>query len=120
MTDFVDMVSQFHGKYKHPIAGPMTEDALNFRFKLISEEFNELKEEVYVEKANSKPALTKELADLLYVTIGFAVQFGLPIKEVFEEVHRSNMTKTGDKREDGKVLKGVDYKAPDLNKFFKE
>lgn len=33
------------------------------------------------------------LCDLLYVTFGCALAFGLPIEEGFAEVHRSNMTK---------------------------
>lgn len=33
------------------------------------------------------------LADLLYVTIGTAVAYDVPIARVFAEVHRSNMTK---------------------------
>ena len=70
-----------------------------------------------------KAALTKELADLLYVTYGFAVTFGLPIDEVFERVHRSNMSKLGDDgkpiyREDGKVLKGPNYQPPKLDDLF--
>ena len=44
------------------------------------------------------------------------------IKPVFEEIHRSNMSKLDDKglpifREDGKVLKGKDYFKPDIKKI---
>ena len=70
-----------------------------------------------------KRKLTKELADLMYVTIGFATTFGLPLEEVFYEVHKSNMSKLGPngevlRREDGKILKGINYKEPDLDQFF--
>lgn len=55
------------------------------------------------------------LADLLYVVIGSALQWGIPLERVLAEVHRSNMTKTaGDKRADGKILKGPGYSPPDL------
>lgn len=53
--------------------------------------------------------LTKELADLRYVTEGCAVTFGLPLDEAYAAVHASNMSKGGERREDGKVLKGPDY-----------
>lgn len=100
----------------------------DLRGELIEEEF----EEVYKELPNydihksaeiDKAALTKELADLLYVTYGMAVTFGLPIDEVFERVHRSNMSKLGDDgkpiyREDGKVLKGPNYEKPNLDDLF--
>lgn len=45
--------------------------------------------------------------------------------EAVRRVHRSNMTKLGDdgkpiRREDGKILKGPNYKAPDLSDLVKE
>lgn len=40
--------------------------------------------------------LAKELADLRYVTDGTAVVAGIPAEEVFEAVHRSNMSKLAD------------------------
>lgn len=59
------------------------------------------------------------IADLLYVVYGAALTFGIPVREVFTEVHRSNMTKLGDDgvpvyREDGKVLKGPNFSPPQL------
>lgn len=68
----------------------------------------------------AKAALLKELCDLQYVLSGFAVTFGLPLDEAFKRVHESNMSKLGLDgkpiyREDGKVLKGPNYKKPDLS-----
>lgn len=59
-------------------------------------------------------ALTKELADLRYVTEGAAVALGLPLDEAYEIVHASNMSKLGEdgrpiKDEGGKALKGPNY-----------
>jgi len=66
--------------------------------------------------------LTKELADILYVVYGAAVTFGLPLEEVFNRVHISNMSKLVDgkplKRDDGKVLKGPNYQPPQLDDLF--
>ena len=44
---------------------------------------------------------------------------GWDLDEALDRVHESNMTKLGEdgkpiRREDGKVLKGPNYKAPDL------
>ena len=66
-----------------------------------------------------KKAVAKELADLLYVVYGTAVSLGIPIDDVFCEVHTSNMSKLDDNgkpiyREDGKVLKGPHYFQPNL------
>ena len=125
-----DAVKAFTEAMGQPV-GVDIEDADNrwtplyLRQELITEEVNEFYDELpyYTESPIDKAALTKELADILYVTYGFAVTFGLPIDEVFERVHRSNMSKLGDDgkpvyREDGKVLKGPNYQPPDLTDLF--
>ena len=103
-------------------------ELLEMRVDLIDEEVKEVLKELTMDYRPGggrmdKAAITKELADLLYVVYGFAVTFGLPIDEVFERVHRSNMSKLGDDgkpiyREDGKVLKGPNYQPPDLTDLF--
>jgi predicted HAD superfamily Cof-like phosphohydrolase len=45
------------------------------------------------------------------------------IEDVFDEIHRSNMSKLGENgmpllREDGKILKGPGYTKPELKQFF--
>jgi predicted HAD superfamily Cof-like phosphohydrolase len=55
------------------------------------------------------------LCDLLYVAYGTAVAFGIDLEPFFEEVHRSNMTKAShNKRDDGKIMKGVEWEPPRL------
>jgi predicted HAD superfamily Cof-like phosphohydrolase len=51
------------------------------------------------------------IADMLYVTLGAAVAFGIDIDPIFDAVHTSNLTKfiDGHKREDGKWVKGPAY-----------
>ena len=117
-----DQVRAFMEAMGQPVDLPREEEAYRYepyvlREKLISEEVNE------VLNAESWENLTKELADLLSVTIGFAVTFGLPLCEVFERVHQSNMSKLGEDgkpiyREDGKVLKGPNYQPPKLDDLF--
>jgi predicted HAD superfamily Cof-like phosphohydrolase len=70
--------------------------------------------------SDSKEHLAKELADLLYVVYGTAEELGIPLQEVFEEVHKSNMGKvwsdgTVHYNEIGKVLKPDTYSPPDLS-----
>jgi len=109
---------------------PPTEEEIELRKKLIKEEWIEVQEETHpYYEGNFRPEyldktkIAKELADLLYVTYGTAVSFGIPIDEVFAEVHKSNMSKLVDgkpvKREDGKVLKGPNYQPPQLEHIFK-
>ena len=117
------------------ITGSANIDLLMMRIDLIEEERREVLGEMpqlrlddgdrlYLAPVD-KASLTKELADLLYVTIGFAVTFGLPLCEVFDRVHQSNMSKLGEDgkpiyREDGKVMKGPNYQPPKLDDLFNE
>lgn len=133
-----DKVEEFH-KAMGMTNGvwPPTRKEVELRMDLINEEFIEVLDEAYNDKTQdyigdeenfypeemNKTKIAKELADLLYVVYGTAVSFGIPIDEVFDEVHRSNMSKLVDgkpvKREDGKVLKGPNYKPPRLELIFK-
>ena len=97
---------------------------LTLRKSLIEEETKEVVEELEKDEVDMQ-ALAKELADLLYVTYGTIVSFGLQqyMEDVFDEVHASNMSKLGRDgkpihREDGKALKGPDYFKADMTKIF--
>lgn len=64
------------------------------------------------------------LADVLYVVIGTAAAYGIDIQEVFDEVHRSNLSKTAwseeeqryliEKDEFGKAIKPPTYSPADI------
>ncbi len=61
----------------------------------------------------------KELADLVYVCYQYAENVGWDLDEALNRVHLSNMSKLGEDgqpiyRNDGKVLKGPNYKEPTL------
>lgn len=64
---------------------------------------------------------TKELADLLYVVLGTAVTFALPVDEAFDEVHKSNMTKSSAAAaKDGNRGKGDGFVPADLGQVMVE
>ena len=110
MTDEQSMVEEFHRQFdiliqRRPAIpqGPTKE----LRVRLIQEEFDELKEALGQEDL---AAIAKEMADLLYVVYGTAVSYGIDMEPVFQEVHRSNMSKIGGyKRDDGKWVKPPTY-----------
>ena len=71
------------------------------------------------------------LADIMYLVWGFALEAGIPLMDVFREVHASNMSKLGEDgkpiisdgtmlRSDGspapvgKLMKGADFFPPDI------
>jgi predicted HAD superfamily Cof-like phosphohydrolase len=110
MTDEQSMVEEFHRKFDILIqprpAIPHT-TTKELRIRLIQEEFDELKEALGQENL---VAIAKEMADLLYVVYGTAVSYGIDMEPVFQEVHRSNMSKVGGyKRDDGKWVKPPTY-----------
>lgn len=110
------MVREFHAMTgQADAASPDLTDyrVNNLRMKLIDEERSELLQALAAEDIIG---VADALADLLYVVIGSGLQWGIPLERVFAEVHRSNMTKTsGEKRADGKILKGPNYSPPDLS-----
>ncbi len=127
MTPY-EMVLEFHEKFGAAINQPFSADLIELRANLIDEEAIEVWAELEeftgkYRKDINKVKLTKELADLMYVTIGTAITFGLPLEEVFAEVHKSNLSKLDNngkpiRRADGKILKGDNYKEPDIEKYF--
>ena len=61
------------------------------------------------------------IVDLIYVAIGAALEFGVPLDRVWREVHRSNMAKLGGPtREDGKVMKPPGWTPPDILRALKQ
>ena len=86
------------------------------RVELISEELDELCTAI---DNDDIVEIADALTDLLYVVYGAGHAYGIDLDECFNEVHDSNMSKLGKDgkpiyREDGKVLKGPDYFAPNL------
>lgn len=80
------------------VATPLPEERVPLRVQLIEEEFQELQDALavgdIVETADA-------CVDLLYVVFGLMVETGLDARVLFDEVHRSNMSKFG---EDGKAI----------------
>lgn len=71
-------------------------------------------------------ALLDDVVDITVVAAGLAIASGLPARDGYVEVQRSNDSKknpdTGviDKHRSGKWIKGVDYQSPDLKSVIME
>ena len=98
-----------------------TDKINDLRYNLIKEELSELKEAMY-----NKDLLevADALTDILYVTYGAGIAFGIDLDKCFDEVQNSNMSKLGENgkpiyNEAGKVMKGPNYFKPDLSKYVK-
>lgn len=118
------MVEEFHRAFGHPVDAEWKDNLLILRATLVDEEASELNDAIFDVINNPyegcEEALLKEMADLQYVLSGMAVALGLDLEEATRRVHESNMSKLGEDgkptyRADGKVLKGPNYKEPDLS-----
>ena len=93
----------------------LTKKRAALRQSLLQEEVNELKD------AKNILDVADAITDCMYILIGTAHEYGMADRVVmlFDEVHRSNMSKFDQNgkaifREDGKVLKPDTYSPPKL------
>lgn len=145
-----DSLVDFHRKFGLTVNNKPTipeEKDIELRSNLIAEEFLEfmdasgyyfsqiaLKSEndynsgithIYTKDYDKKVdiiGIADAIADLLYVVYGAAVTYGLDAEMLFNEVHRSNLTKVWEdgtihrREEDGKILKPPTYSKADIQK----
>ena len=119
-TFISEQAKEFRTKYN--LKSSRSKDKRSYQKILIVEEFKEfLEAEGMLFRKNTTIAAEalKELADLIYVCYQYAENMGWLLDEALERVHLSNMSKLDDEgkpvyREDGKVLKGPNYKPPTL------
>lgn len=116
------LVHEFHTVYGQPVRDTpqINIPALQMRLELIMEEAEEYREAV---EAGDFIEMADALADLVYVAYGAAIEHGINLDEVLQEVQRSNMSKLHHEtglpiyREDGKVLKGENFTPPNIQEI---
>ena len=124
MNKQIESVQEFHEAFlqkngKWPQHLSLEEYEL--RHKLMEEENDE-----YLEAcdANDIVAIADALGDQLYILCGTILAHGMGdiIVNIFNEIHRSNMSKLDEDgnpiyREDGKIMKGPNYFKPNFKKI---
>lgn len=120
MRGYQLFVRDFHEKFDITVGdekNPAIVD-VDLRCRLIEEEAKEACDAI---RSGNLSEAVHELVDLLYVTLGAGVTFGVDLLSMFMEVHRANMRKSiENKREDGKILKGEEYVKPHIEKKLRE
>ena len=119
-TFISEQAKEFRTKYN--LKSSRSKDKRSYQKNLIVEEFKEFLEAegmLFRKNATIESEALKELADLIYVCYQYAENMGWFLDEALDRVHQSNMSKLGEDgkpiyREDGKVLKGPNYKPPSL------
>ena len=122
MKKQIKHVEKFHDTFgirneTSPV-GKIEKDMFMLRYELMREENDEYLEAA---KVGDLVEVADALGDMMYILSGTILSHGLQdvIEEVFEEIQRSNMSKLDENgkpiyREDGKVLKGVNYFRPNI------
>lgn len=127
IQDLTDKLIEFNKAFDIPYNTEPTNldgKSVDLRFSLMFEENQEYhiaaREKNLVEIADG-------LGDKLYILMGTIVAHGMQdiIIDVFNEIHRSNMTKVDAngkvfRRSDGKIMKPITYERPNLKQFFKD
>lgn len=128
MYGLIYSLKEFNKSFEIPVSPSLDdvqhEDMYLLRYKLMQEELDEYLEAC---KANDPVAVADAITDMLYLLTGTMVHHGISggiALKLFDEVHRSNMSKLEDgkvlRREDGKILKGSQYSPPDLESILKK
>jgi predicted HAD superfamily Cof-like phosphohydrolase len=100
--DALNQVAEFHHTFQHPVEEEPVIPAperQQLRIALLAEELEELKKAV---ADQNLVEIADALCDLQYVLSGAVLEFGLgdKFKALFDEVHRSNMSKSCDSEEE--------------------
>lgn len=121
MKQCIDDVTAFHVACDVPILSTPTipsPERVELRMELIREEVN--RELLPAMAAADLPEIADAMADSIYVIVGAAIEYGIPLAKIWELVQSANMAKadpiTGKvrKREDGKVLKPDGWISPNI------
>ena len=124
LHDKIKSVAEFHEIFKIGNADAIKlidERDYTLRYNLIKEENEEYLEAC---KNNDIVEIADALGDQLYILFGTILKHGLQhkIEEVYDEIHRSNMSKLDENgqpifREDGKILKSNLYFKPEIKRI---
>lgn len=121
--NYINKVEEFHRMFDHPVLNtpviPHIERA-KLRIKLLQEELNELNAAI---DAGNVVDAADALCDIQYVLSGTVLEFGMAnhFNSLFNEVHRSNMSKACNTEEEARETIGIfiedrdsyDYKEKD-------
>ncbi len=127
LIEKINKVKEFHetfGLEFHETPNSNVSDRIvDLRHRLMQEENDEYLEAC---KEGNLTLIADALGDKMYILFGTIIAHGLQhkIEEVFDEIHRSNMSKLDDNgkpiyREDGKIMKSENYFLPDIKSILK-
>ncbi len=120
--DALNQVAEFHRTFKHPIlpepAIP-SETRCRLRVELLAEELKELQQAI---ADNDIVEIADALCDIQYVLSGAVLEFGLGknFRELFDEVQRSNMSKTCKTVEEAEATMAFYKKEKGIDSYYEK
>lgn len=121
MRGLMDCVQAFHVIMGQPVLRLPTippAERVKLRWSLHSEEVEELHSAM---DQGNLAEIADAIGDLIYVLLGTALEYGLPLPAVWQAIQRANMAKmdpvTGKviKNDKGKVMKPPGWQPPNIN-----
>jgi predicted HAD superfamily Cof-like phosphohydrolase len=120
--DSLNQVAEFHRTFKHPVLDQPTipsEERCRLRVALLAEELDELKEAI---KDHDIVEIADALCDIQYVLSGAVLEFGLgeKFRDLFDEVQRSNMSKTCHSKEEAEATQRYYFEKDGTESYIHE
>ena len=113
LHDWQSDVQKFHAKFGIPIGTTpkrISDNRLELRISLIQED---MKETIRAIDDVNLVEIADGICDSIYVLLGTAIEFGIDISPIWNEVQRTNMAKDGGTtRTDEKILKPEGWEPP--------
>lgn len=128
LLEKINKVKEFHKTFKlefheSPIA-EIDPAIIELRHRLMQEENDEYLEAC---RKNDLIQIADALGDKMYILFGSIIAHGLQdkIEEIFDEIHRSNMSKLDESgkpiyRADGKIMKSKNYFLPQIEEILEK
>ena len=122
VLDSLNQVAEFHRTFKHPILEKPTipsKKRCELRVALIREELEELEAAI---KDQDLVEIADALCDIQYVLSGAVLEFGLgdKFRDLFDEVQRSNMSKSCSTREEAETTVKYYKEKKGMDCFYRE
>jgi predicted HAD superfamily Cof-like phosphohydrolase len=118
LTELMRLVAEFHhavGYTPQPGNAFFCQKMKTFWRDLVTEEYTELLAAI---DSDDYVASVDAIGDLMYALLGASVVWRIPLDDVIQEIHKSNMTKVATsppvQGSDGKIQKGDTYVPPKI------
>lgn len=117
-VDWLSLVRDFYEKYQRPVRDEPTlglpRSEVERLRDLLEEEVSELLKAM---ESDDIEKVADGIADVVYVVLGAALQYGVDANRAILAVHESNMTReapSGRRTRSDKVPRGTNYVPPDM------